>query len=351
MNKNNTNCMKRYCSVLLLAAACSTAAAADGITLYGIVDGGIGYSRQDGGDSDVTVDSGSSEDAQFGVRGREDLGGGLTGKFELESGIDLDRGTWSDEERFFNRAAWVGLAGSFGELRLGRQSTFSHDWFSELSPFKSDFKQAAVATIFGYEAIAERVDNAVFYTSPEMRGFEAGIGYSFNANGPEAPGEDNEVLTAGLRYTAGPLVAVATYELGRDADDDAAPGRDDIRNLSLGATYEFSRLTLHAGYGRLRNRDFLATARTENAWLLGVTVPVGRGEVLAAYQRVKGRNSNEFGLESTRDGIALAYLYPLSKRTSLYAYGSRFRDVDVRNDDPGQLANRTQAGAGVRHVF
>jgi predicted porin len=119
----NSKHMKRYRSAFLVAVACSTAAAADGITLYGIVDGGIGYSRQDGADSDVTVDSGSSEDSHFGVRGREDLGGGLSGKFELESGIDLDQGAWSDEDRFLNHAAWVGLAGGFGDLRLGRQST------------------------------------------------------------------------------------------------------------------------------------------------------------------------------------------------------------------------------------
>ena len=343
--------MKRLCSGFLLAFACAPALAADGITLYGIVDGGVGYSRQDGSRSDVSVDSGISEDSRFGLRGSEDLGRGLTAKFELESGIDLDRGTWSDEERFFNRAAWVGLEGGFGELRLGRQATFSHDWFSELSPFKTDFKQASVTTIFGYEAIAERVDNAVFYQLPEIGGFEAGIGYSFNADGPENPGEDNEVLTVGLRYSAGPLVAVAAYELGRDADDDAAPGRGDMRNLSLAATYEFSRLKLHAAYGRLKNRDFIASAKAEKAWLVGATVNAGRGEVLAAYQRVQGRNANEFGVDASRDGVALAYLYPLSKRTSLYAYGSRYRDVDVRGDDPAQLANRTQFGTGVRHVF
>ncbi len=343
--------MKRFCGVLVIAVACSPAVAADGITLYGIVDAGVGYSRQDGSSSDVTVDSGSSEDSRFGLRGSEDLGRGLTGKFELESGIDLDKGTWSDEERFFDRAAWVGLEGGFGELRLGRQATFSHDWFSETTPFKTEFKQASVTNIFGYEAIGERVDNAVFYQLPEIGGFEAGIGYSFNADGPENPGENNEVLTVGLRYSAGPLVAVAAYELGRDADDDAAPGRDDIRNLSLGATYEFSRLKLHAGYGRLKNRDFIASALTEKAWLVGATVTVGSGEVLAAYQRVKGRNFNEFGVDATRDGVALAYLYPLSKRTSLYAYGSRFRDIDVRGDDPSQLANRTQLGAGVRQIF
>jgi len=344
--------MKRYSWLFVLAAAgWSQMAAADGITLYGLVDAGVGYSRQDGGDSDLSLDSGVSEESQFGIRGEETLGRGLTAKFELESGIDLGAGTLADEARFFDRAAWIGIEGGFGDLRLGRQSTFAHEWFSEMSPFQSEFKQAGVTSTFGYEAIGERIDNAVFYRLPEFGGFEAGVGYSFNAEGPEVPGEENEVVTVGLRYTAGALVAVAAYELSRDADQDAAPGRADIRSLSIGATYEFSQFKLHAGYGRLKNRDYNGGAMAEKAWLVGATVTVGAGEVLAAYQRAAGRNFNEFGIDAIRDGIALAYLHPLSKRTSLYAYGSRFRDIDVRNDDPARLANRTQVGAGVRHVF
>jgi predicted porin len=344
--------MKRYPWLFVLATAgWSQMAVADGITLYGLLDAGVGYSRQDGSDSDLTLDSGVSEDSRFGIRGTEALGSGLTAKFELESGIDLGTGTPADEGRFFDRAAWVGIEGGFGDLRLGRQATFAHDWFGEVSPFENDFKQAGVTNIFGFDAVGERIDNAVFYRLPEFGGFEAGVGYSFNAEGPEVPGQENRVLTVGLRYTAGALVAVAAYELGRDADQDAAPGRADIRNLSVGATYEFSQFKLHAGYGRLKNRDYIASALTEKAWLVGATVSVGPGEVLAAYQRVAERNTNEFGLDSTRDGVALAYLHPLSKRTTLYAYGSRFRNIDERGDDPARLADRTQVGAGVRHVF
>lgn len=337
--------------IVVLVFCWARPAAADGITLYGIADGSVGYSRLDGSSSDITIDSGSSEDSLFGIRGSEDLGGGLSGKLELESGIDLGAGAWNDEDRFFDRAAWVGLEGGFGELRLGRQATFAHEWFSEISPFKTDFKQADVTNFFGYEAVAEQIDNAVFYLAPAIGGLEAGIGYSFNDDGPEVPGEEHEVVTMGLRYRAGPVVAVAAYEIGRDSDAEAAPGRGDIRSLSVGATYEFRRLELHAGYGRLKNRDFMIGAKVEKAWLLGATVPAGNGEVLVAYQRVTGRNFNVLGLDARADGLALAYVHPLSSRTSLYVYGSRFRDVDVRADDPQRLAGRTQAGAGILHEF
>jgi len=335
----------------LIAVGCINTASGQGLTLYGILDGGVGYTRLEGSPSDVTIDSGTSNDSRIGLRGSETLSGGLKANFRLESGIDLDVGTPTDGDRFYNRAAWVGLEGGFGELRLGRQAIFGYDWFSDVSPFGTDYKQASLATVFGYDEIGSRIDNAIFYFSPTYGGFEAGIGYSFNDEGPESTDEDNEVLTLGLRYGGGPATAVVTYEIRRDADQDAAPGRADIKNLSLGATYDFSSVKLHAAYGRLKHRGFSRASETEKSWLVGASVTLGGGELLAGYQRVVNRNLNENGVDGARHGYALAYEYELSKRTSLYVYGSRFRGADVREDDEGRLAKRLEFGSGVRFTF
>jgi hypothetical protein len=162
---------------------------------------------------------------------------------------------------------------------------------------------------------------------------------------------DNEVLTLGLRYGGGPFTAVAAYEIRRDADEDAAPGRANVNNLSLGATYDLSSIQLHAAYGRLKHRGFRRTAEPESSWLDGASVTIGGGELLAGYQRVANRNLNEHGVDGTRHGYALAYEYELSSRTSLYVYGSRFQGVDVREDDDGRLAKRIEFGSGVRFTF
>lgn len=343
--------MKKLLLTCVLASGWMNLALAQGVTLYGILDGGIGYARQDGSPSDFSIDSGTSNDSRIGLRGGEELRQGLKAKFVLESGIDLDTGTTTDEEKFYSRAAWIGLEGGLGELRLGRHPTFTYDWFTDVSPFGTDYRQATTATVFGYEAIGSRVDNAVFYFSPSFGGVEAGIGYSFNDDGPEAAEEENRVITLGLRYEGGPVTAVASYEVRRDADEDAGPGRADVRNLSVGATYESGPVKLHAGYGRLKNRDFSAAARAEKAWLIGASAQLGGGQLLAAYQRVTNRNLNEFGIDARRDGFALAYEYFLSKRTALYVYGSRFRAADVRADDEGRLATRVEFGSGVRFTF
>jgi GBP family porin len=343
--------LKKHASCCLLAAGCATSASGEGVELYGILDAGIGYARQSGERSDVSVDSGASNDSRVGIRATETLRGGLKAKFQLESGSDLDEGTWEDQDKIFDRAAWVGLEGAFGDVRLGRQPTFTYEWFTDESPFGTDFRQASLATVFGYEEIGSRVDNAVFYTTPEFGGFQAGVGYSFNGEGPEEPGRNNRVLSVGLRYGSGPVTAAVTYERRRDADEDAAPGRADITNLSAGVTYDFDRLRLHAGYGRLQHRDFSRAASPEKAWLAGATVSLGDGELFVIYQRVTGRNENVFDVEGVRQGVALAYEYSLSKRTTLYVYGSRLRGVDTRSDDEARLADRLELGSGVRFTF
>ena len=346
-----SDCRKKPILICALAAGCINPALGQNVSLYGILDGGIGYTRQDGSRSDVSVESGTSNDSRIGIKGTEPLRSGLKANFRLESGIDLDEGTWTDEEKFFNRAAWVGLEGGFGELRLGRQAVFGYDWFTDVSPFGTDYRQASLATVFGYDEIGARVDNSVFYFSPTFGGLEAGIGYSVNGEGPEDSDQNNPVLSLGLRYGGGPVTAVVTYEVRKDSDEDAAPGRADIGNLAVGATYEFSRIKLHAAYGRLKHRNFSRSAEPEKSWLVGATLSLGEGELMAGYQRVVGRNLNELGIAGARQGYAVAYEYSLSPRTVLYVYGSRFRGVDVREDDDGRLAKRLEFGSGVRLTF
>lgn len=335
----------------VLTVAFLPLAAAQGLTLYGVVDADIGYTKTDGSPSDLSVDSGTSANSLIGLRGVEALGGDLKAKFQLESGFDADTGTLVQASRFYDRPVWLGLEGRFGELRLGRQDTFTYDWFGSVSPFQTGYKLASIETIFGYGAVADRIDNSVFYLAPAFRGLEVGVGYSFHDDGPEAANANNEVLSLGLRFTRGPLLAVLTYEKKHDAGEDRAPGRGDVQNLSLGGSYDFGGFTLHAGYGRLKNRDFDITAATEKSWLIGATVPLGEGDLLAAYQRAAQRNANEFGIDARRDGIALAYDYPVSARTGLYVYGNRYRNVDARADDPSRLADSSELGFGIRHVF
>jgi GBP family porin len=340
---------------LLACALCAvlvgTAHAESTVTLFGLIDLGYGYSKTEGSKAMNSVDSGTAGASRWGLRGTESLGAGLALNFRLESGLDADTGNRAQGGRLFGRAAWTSLSGSFGEVRLGRQETLGFGWWGETSPFFISYKQAGLDTIFGYRNVGDRVDHAVFYYSPDVAGFQAGAGYSLHPDGPETHVDDTPVVSLGMRYQAGPLLAVLTYDQKNVADSALRSNRDDIKNLALGATYDLGPVIIHAAYGRLKNRDFVATASKENAYLVGLSIPVGKGSVYGTYQRVDKRNLNQFDIDDARDGVAIGYRHGLSKRTELYAYASRYRNVSMRADAASRLADTRQLSVGVRHFF
>ena len=109
------------CALAGLALVTSSLAHAQSngsITLYGIVDA---YAELVHGATTLTrVQSGGQSNSRFGLKGQEDLGGGLRALFTLESGINLDDGT-NGQNAFWGRQAFVGIGSVYGTLTLGRQ--------------------------------------------------------------------------------------------------------------------------------------------------------------------------------------------------------------------------------------
>ena len=98
----------------MLAAFGATAQAETSVTLYGLIDTGIGYQRIKGDgyhESKVGMVNGVSSGSRWGLRGAEDLGDGLSAVFTLESGFNSANGTSGQSSRLFGRQATVGLKG------------------------------------------------------------------------------------------------------------------------------------------------------------------------------------------------------------------------------------------------
>ena len=72
--------------------------------------------------------------SRWGIRGVEDLGGGLRATFNLESGINADTGASANAVTYFDRASTVGLAGAWGGVTLGRQNTILADSAGSVDP-------------------------------------------------------------------------------------------------------------------------------------------------------------------------------------------------------------------------
>lgn len=308
------------------------------VTLYGLVDLGMTYERRDS-ESSLRVKSGNQSGSRWGLRGSEDLGNGYKAVFRLESGFNANNGTEA-QGRMFGRWAYVGLAGDFGEVRLGRQWVFGFEWAGIGSPFGTGWGQGSNNAALGYNdgdfGAGGRVNNAVFYLSPNLNGLQAGLGYSFEAGDGDkfATAAHDRVVTAGLRYSKGPVSAALTYE--RLNPNSTLPNKRTSGNLQVAGAYDFDWVKLHATYGNLRNPNVGPSAGYDkiNTFIGGVTVPVGgKGSVLASYQRAT---------RSDITGWAVGYQHNLSKRTNLYTYANR---LDIRDTHTLQLST------GIRHMF
>jgi len=171
---------RKGCKALLAAAAAAAAAGAhaqSSVTLYGVVDANVEYvsnfsstvpSAANGfatgpGHNMVRMNSGGLSGSRFGMRGTEDLGGGLQALFVLDSGFTIDNGKLAFGGRLFGRDAWVGLRSeSFGRFSFGRQTTSIYDG---LANFTAAFytNQYEPGSTFG--GFSSRSDNMAKYSA------------------------------------------------------------------------------------------------------------------------------------------------------------------------------------------
>lgn len=336
--------IKQVLALATLGSASAAYGASSDTTLYGLIDLGITYERQDG-QSRLAQRSGGQTLSYWGLRGTEDLGNGYRSVFQLESGFHATDGSQM-QDRPFSRWAYLGVAGPVGELRLGRQWLLGNSWSGIASPFGNTWSGAAGSTTLGYNdgdfGTAGRVSNAVMYLSPTVNGWQAGLGYSFEAhdNSRFSTAGHDRVWTAGVRYQRGPQATALTYErLNADA---TMPDKRNAGNMQFAVAYDLEWMSLHGGYGRLRHPNVGPSAgyATVQSFLAGVSVPVSsRGKVLASYQR------------APRSGIqawAMGYQHELSKRTNLYALVDRVNRVDRVDRHTTHLLQTT---VGVRHRF
>lgn len=123
--------MKKSLLVMAVLGAFGASAMAADVTVYGIVDLGLKFSRVDtdvaGTDAENKLEmaSGGQSGSRFGIKGSEDLGNGMTVGFSLENGFSADDGSLGNSGRLFGREALVYLNGSFGEVAFGRMGQLS----------------------------------------------------------------------------------------------------------------------------------------------------------------------------------------------------------------------------------
>ncbi|MFM0283815.1 porin [Paraburkholderia sediminicola] len=190
--------MKRIINISITAAATiagvwGTAAHAQSVALYGILDTGIEYVHNANrtNQSVVRMPGLTGEvPSRWGLKGSEPLGGGYNAIFTLESGLTVGTGTLGQGGRLFGRQALVGLDGPLGALTFGRQ--YSMLLWADVTADFIGANMYGTASLDNWLAVP-RSDNTVVYRK-SINGLSVGASYSFGRDasppgGSNAPGE------------------------------------------------------------------------------------------------------------------------------------------------------------------
>ena len=171
--------MKKTILASALGLAALGAHAQSSVTLYGIVDTGIGYQSSSaklgsnaGGASVVKMVQGVWAGSRFGLKGSEDLGGGTRAIFQLEEGYNSATGAQSTTNLMFSRASWIGVSNAnYGTLTAGRQYAPYYTLLSPYSPttWLTGAYGAHPGDIDSMDTIY-RINNSLVYTSPNIAG-------------------------------------------------------------------------------------------------------------------------------------------------------------------------------------
>ncbi|WP_454765147.1 porin [Cupriavidus campinensis] len=380
--------MKLFAAAVAAMAA-GGAYAQSSVTLYGVVDAGIEYQNHQPGVSGshdvVRVTSGNMSGSRWGLRGVEDLGGGLKGVFVLESGFNVDTGTSGQSGRLFGRQAFVGLQSNYGTLSLGRHQTPFYDFGLAFDPMAISTNYSITGQDGGF---ASRADNSLKYIG-KFGGLTASLLYSTGANtvgtanayqgtGGEVPGsyKTGREYSASLIYAGGPFSVGVIFDETNLGNPTGGVGVDTtrakIQRASVGGTYAFGPAKVFAGYryahgldnGRLAGgtstiNGVTTIANVSNLYWLGMGYQLTPALSLtgaAYYQDFRSSGADPWSFVASAD-------YAFSKRTDAY-----FNVAYTKNKDGSTLglgsgvagsgftstngsANQFGAVVGVRHKF
>jgi predicted porin len=362
--------------VALAALASVSAFAQSSVTLYGTIDASVqNITRIDGAKNGTAYVDGAVSSSVWGLKGSEDLGGGMKANFQAEGDFMSNNGG-THNTGLFRRGLNAGVAGSAGELTLGIKTNPIIATAGGMVPVGGNSVTTNLATALGYADFYTK--NAVTYTSPSLAGLvvQAQHGLSNNSSNAESYGSVNAI--SGV-YTNGPLTLRAAAQNRRESDN----------------------ATSSANAGAIAAQTFVTTATSYNkkSQLVGATYAVNSALTVSA-NRVGSKAATAFGgaygAQKNATVLGLGYVvnpaltlglnaihaedsnltnvqarYALSKRTTTYAQLTQARNdangrvnfapvatntganpaVDVQGLAGTTGKNQSAVGVGIIHTF
>lgn len=395
--------MQKKIIALAVAGLMSGAAFAQSsnVTMYGVADMYYGHVQAPSMTAKTAnaFTSGGLAGSRIGFKGTEDLGNGNKAIFVLEYGLQLDTNSglgdfsgrtapvngWGGAQGYNTNAVGtnntarqqiVGLTGNWGTAVAGYAQTAGYDWACAVDPLAGsalDTSSKMAGQMLLNCGKGGRASNAVAYISPSFGGFSAAVNFAMGENnaGQDLYKQDKAYLVA-ANYTNGPvdvrfvysnagintenvLTTGNVYNVNNTTTANIAlAGGTDIKEIGIGGSFDLGVAKIFASYQTL-NADILAG--TNKTLQVGVSAPVGPGVLAASYAKSTLSEINQaFNGNFNDSSYAIAYIYPMSKRTKLYGGFNQFNN----DDDSSRIATgltptagghtRTYA-VGINHAF
>ncbi len=331
---------KTQVALAALALAASSAALADGVTLYGTLEAGLTNANKGSG----TRFSGDGEwnTTLWGIKGEEDMGGGLKASFHLQGGLTTNTGNVANTgsaATVFNRLAYVAVGNQMGTVGLGQQfSPFIGSYVSTLALAGNNFLvpvcvNAGACDDGGTNPGGFFIPNAITYAG-NFGPISANVLYA-TKNGNDI--DQSTILS--LTYAADNLLVSGAYSRRKDS----------YTNWIIGGTYTMGAIKLAANY--IDHSDKGRGDEDRKTYTVGASYGLTEAtRVGVNYSKTKASNTD---LDPSLFNISLQH--SLSKRTLVYAFFNKGSDnslVSWVGQKPGLDPAPTRGiGAGISHSF
>ncbi len=346
--------------IAVAAMALSGAAMAQSsVTVYGRLDASIGSVKEGNIGEAIGVTklfANNMTTSRIGFKGTEDLGGGLSALFILESSFSPD----APGTTFLgDRAAVVGLSGGFGTIKLGRHDT-SFDDIRDLMVSSNLWDSGSLATtetIVSTGANAtngvgklvdygDRANNQIRYESPNF----GGVTFGFSKGLDETAHANNDITAYNIRFRTGNLDIGAAHQSNAMTPPNADNTKNyvltkDIAFNTVAGAYNFGTFRVSGGWNQAKQKN-VASPIKSNTYTVGINVPVNAFDFSLGYSSAKAKQNG--GTLEKGSAYSLGSTYALSNRTKLYA---ALTNGDIKDGAGKKLRQRDIYAVGMRHEF
>lgn len=334
-------------ATLLLALAGSAQAQqapSSSVTMFGVMDLDLTYGKGSLTTLRALGNSGLSG-SRLGVRGVEDLGGGLRASFVIEHGLVPDTGAAVSSTVFWNRQTYVALGSTqLGEVSFGRQYTptfLVHATYDAFGPQGAAAQQVLLNSVEIAQPTNIRANNAINYVTPGGLG-----GVLVQA-----------MVAAGEGATTGKHMGLRVNYAGGPVSVDLALGKyydssiGDLKSITVGGRYKIGNLSLFALHDRANSGSSTDSVGTQ------VSASYALGATELKISAAQSERKNNAGVKNgTAKRVGVGAVHTLSVRTAFYTSLARVSNANgsaVALNGSTTAANGSSTGldVGIKHSF